>query len=221
MKKKLFLPALMIGVLFLGGTCKKVVEVESYKTPAEWPKPSEPITANLTDIDRGPNPPPPDIPWWTIDTANLSPCKDKLWGYLKNVYPLGNDNLWEYDTYGLIGDTNNFQERVLFDQKWIYFFHDTVLHQMLNSSDQLCNDIDSTFFLQALGNPTMISYNETDVNYFYYYKRLLRNGPCAFILEGLPYDDRKYNPDHFNYCGMLHLTFSKEKGDLFNIFYAP
>lgn len=209
------------GLLFLGSTCKKVVKAEPYKPPVEWPKPSEPITANITDIDRGPNPPPPDAPWWTIDTTTLNPCEDILWSYLKKMYPLGNDNLWEYDIYALMEDSDDFQERVLLDEHWVNFFHDTVFHQMLHSSDYHCNDIDSTFFLKAVGNPTMITYNETNANYFYYYRRLLRNGPCSFILEGLPYGDRKYNIDHFRYCAMLRVSFSKESGKLSDLLYGP
>lgn len=217
--KKLILIVGLSSLFFSLGSCKrhKGIENDSYK----FPERTEIITSSATD--RNDLPMPPSTPWWSIDTSNLNICEEVVWKNLKKIYPIGNDNYWNYNIYGIEDDPGDYQNRTAFDTDLYQFFVDTVSNKMLHHPDYLCDRIDSLFFLDGVGTPTHIVYNqkEPEVTYFYHLKRRMRKGPCADIFdEGSPYEN-KYNGDHFNYCGHLRAIFDTGSGNLISIYFNP
>ncbi|HFC01251.1 MAG TPA: hypothetical protein ENJ53_10645 [Phaeodactylibacter sp.] len=237
--KKINILILAIAIISIASTCKKVIEAEPSKAsskPYQRPEPSEEITYRFTD--RNDIPPPPDTPWWTIDTATLNPCESRMWKYLKEMYPLGNDNYWNYDIYALMepyptaAQINYFedvswgtkyvdsliQRQDLYSLLYVCVF-DTVQREMI--CNKQCDDLDSTFFLQAIGQPTLKSSNNETNNYFYYFKRRCRQGPCPYLFDkGAPSEHRN-NGQHFIYGSLLKANFSKETGKLVGIAFYP
>lgn len=206
--------------LTLSMTCQKNVLPLNEKLPVSND------TISYAPTDRNDIPLPPTTPWWTLDTTYLDVCQKRLWGYLRTMYPIQRENYWDYEIYAIMHEPEGLLEHNRFVWQYTSFFIDTIysIRGMLYDPAQPCANIDSTFFRQALGPPTCISYkpgNET--TYFYYFKMRQRRGPCANIFdEGNPLESRCY-PLHFDYCALLMVKFSHQNGGKMNYisFYGP
>ena len=232
--KKINILTLAIAIISIASTCKKVIEAEPYQRP----EPSEEITFLKTD--RGELPPPPDTPWWTIDTAALNPCEARVWRGLKKMYPIeNNDSYWNHDIYAMMEPPATQEQIDRFESLSPYgppyadstvlrhrlysfsylLFYDTVNLEMICKKQ--CDDVDSTFFLQTIGHPTLRSENNETANYLYYFKRRWRRGPCPYIFDqGSPYEYRN-DIQFFMYASLLKANFSRETGKLVGIAFYP
>lgn len=177
------------------------------------------ITYNKTDRDD--IPPPPDSVWWTLDTTNLDYCQQRIWDYLKTMYPTNEENYWDYNIYSIMDEPADIWENREFVERYTHFFIDTVYSKrgMLYDTLEPCANVDSTFFLQALGTPTCRSYHAglKRVNYFYNFKLRYRHGPCPYIHDAGDKFEYKCNTFHLDYCALLMMHFSEETGKLIYI----
>ncbi|TAK41325.1 MAG: hypothetical protein EPO28_08740 [Saprospiraceae bacterium] len=193
----------VLAVLATSMTCHK------NSCPAIVEEPINVDTISFYSYDRDDIPPPPSEPWWTLDTTNLDTCQSLLWGYLKRMYPIREEDYWDYDLYAIVDEPGEVFENRAFVGEFYYFFNDTLLVKTLNAESRPCANVDTTFFLQALGPPTCKSYgfHTGQTNYFYYFKRHVRSGPCPYLFDlGNEYE-HKCNTDHFKYCGSLMKIF--------------
>jgi len=185
--------------------------------------PKEEIT--LIHTYRNNIPPPPIYPWTTLDTTNLDLCKSRLWDYLKTMYPTEEENYWDYDIYSITNEPDEIFANRAFISKHVRFFNDTIYSRngLLFDTTFPCINVDSTFFLEALGPPTFKTYlGDQQVNYFYNFKLKYRHGPCPYIFdEGDDYEYRG-NTDHINYCATMKVKFLQESGRMIYIhFFGP
>jgi len=171
------------------------------------------IKTNRNDI-----PPPPDTAWWTLDTTSLDFCQQRLWDYLKTMYPIDADDYWNYNIYAIQNEPGDVWENRDFTRQYFQFFVDTIYSRngLLYDPDKPCDSIDSTFFLKALGTPTCRSYHAgfKQVNYFYYFKLRYRHGPCPYIFDKGEQFEYACDPMHFDYCGLLMMHFAEKTGKL-------
>ncbi len=184
-------------------------------------------TLSYSRTDRDDVPPPPEIPWWTLDTTNLDTCQQRLWGYLRTMYPTREDDYWGYETYAIMGEPEGVFEHRDFVGRYLHFFIDTIYSKrgMLNDPANPCMNVDTTFFLQALGPPTCISQHVSghQTTYFYNFKMRYRSGPCPYIFnEGHPLEWR-CDVQHLEYCALLMVMFAKQEGGRMTYisFYGP
>lgn len=174
------------------------------------------VVITYNKIDRNDIPPPPDTAWWTLDTSNLDYCQQRIWDYLKTMYPTNEENYWDYNVYSIMDEPSDIWRNRAFISQYTHFFIDTLYSNdgILFESMQACDRVDSTFFLQALGQPTCKSYNNIlkQSNYFYFFKLRFRHGPCVHIFDaGEQYEQYCY-PYHFQYCAQMKVRFSQETG---------
>ena len=147
--KKLLLFCLLLIALATSMTCHRNECVTE-----EVPAPNA-DTLSWHRIDRDDVPPPPSEPWWTLDTTDLDPCESRLWGYLRRMYPNGEEDYWDYDIYSIMDEPGETFASRAFRNQFFHFFNDTVFWQMLVDESEPCINVDSTFFLEALGQPTL------------------------------------------------------------------
>ncbi len=209
----IFLLAFLLTSLSM--TCKKKSVPAALEEVEELPPKKEEVITH-TKTYRGDVPFPPDNPWWTINPNSLDDCQKRVWGYLKKMYPINEDDYWNYQIYSLMDEpTDIFENRDLISQN-LHFFLDTLSLDMLRDSTINCSGVDSTFFIQALGQPTCTSRNVNtgNTNFFYYFKLQYRHGACPYIFdEGGDYEYKCY-PLHFQYCAHMKMIFSGETGKL-------
>lgn len=118
-------------------------------------------------------------------------------------------------------------ERVAFHGEFVYFFMDTLTKKLLWGEHPPCyGQLDTTFFLQNLGNPTFSSRAPTSrfggepiVTYFYYIKNRDRSGPCPYFFDSDGIINIG-NALHYQYCCMLKLTFRQKEGLLAEALYS-
>lgn len=203
--RKLILFAGILVVLATSMTCQK----KACLVVIEEPPPPNHDTVSMYGYIRNDIPPPPKEPWWTLDTTNLDECQSRLWGYLKRIYPNREEDYWDYEIYSIIDEPLETRENWKFIERFTYFFIDTIYHLP-------CMNVDSSFFLQALGQPTCKSYNNvtTQTNYFYYFKLQYRRGPCSNIFDQGSSYEHPCNTGHFKYCGLMKMRFQNETGKL-------
>ncbi len=208
-------PILSISILLLtlSMTCQK----KGVNVITEGKDREETITINQVS-DRNDIPPPPDTAWWTLDTTNLDYCEQRLWDYLKTMYPIDADDYWNYHIYAIKDEPGDLLENRALVSRYIHFFIDTIYSRngLLYDPEAPCDNIDSTFFLKALGPPTCRSYHPgfKQVNYFYSFKLRYRHGPCPYIFdEGNEFEHFCYSM-HFDYCALLMMHFSEKTGKL-------
>lgn len=221
MKLLLFVASALL-ILSLSMTCQKKA------VPFEEGIPSiTNDTVSYTPTDRADVPPPPGTPWWTLDTSDLDVCQSRLWGYLKTMYPVGEENYWDYDIYAIMGEPEDVFEHRDLVGRYTYFFNDTIYSYkgMLNDPLMPCAAIDTIFFLKALGPPTCISQHVTGLQttYFYSFKMRWRRGPCPYIFdEGKPFEYR-CDTQHLNYGALLMIKFLRQEGGKMHYisFYGP
>jgi len=95
---------------------------------------------------------------------------------------------------------------------------------LLNEHLSCRENLDTTFFQQAIGEPTCRIFNDRDnqVTYYYQLKLRYRKGPCPYTRV----DGVEYAPDytcyalHFQYCAMFRAIFSQKDGKLDYIDFA-
>lgn len=185
-------------------------------------KETEPVVEiTYEKTDRNDVPPPPDTTWWTLDTTDLDYCQQRIWDYLKTMYPISEENYWDYNIYGIMDEPADIWENRAFVRRYTHFFIDTVysVNGMLYDTAQPCINVDSTFFLQALGPPTCRTYHAglKRVNYFYQFKLRYRHGPCPYIFDEGDKFEGRCTTLHFDYCALLMMHFSEETGRLIYI----
>lgn len=160
-------------------------------------------------------PSPPSIPWSKLDTSNLDICQDRLWGYLKTMYPTKEENYWNYNTYSIQNEPDEVFANRAFIGQHIRFFGDTIYSRngLLGDTTRPCINVDSTFFLQAVGPPTFKSYlGDQQVTYFYFFKLKYRHGPCPHIFN-IGNDFEHFGQmEHFSYCATMRVSFLQESG---------
>lgn len=160
-------------------------------------------------------PPPPIYPWTTLDTTNLDLCQSRLWEYLKTMYPTEEENYWNYNIYSIQNEPDEIYANRAFFSQHIHFFGDTIWSNggLMGDITEPCKNIDSTFFLQAVGPPTMKSYaGDYKVTYFYFFKLKYRRGPCAYIFDKGNDFEHFGNIDHFIHCSAMRVSFLQESG---------
>jgi len=222
MRKFIVISSTML-ILTLSMTCQKKalpLQEEGSNTV-----PSDTITYNKTDRDD--IPPSPDTPWWTLDTTDLDECQSRLWGYLRTMYPVNEENYWDYDIYAIKDEPEDIFEHREFISRYLHFFIDTIYSEegMLYEPDQPCSAVDTTFFRQALGPPTCVSQHVSGLQttYFYNFKMRYRRGPCPHIFdEGSQWEHKCYQY-HLDYCALLMIQFAKQEGGKMTYisFYGP
>ncbi len=210
-------------ILFIGVLLLLMTSMTCQKKACIVTDGGQPIVPNVDTInhslptDRNDVPLPPSEPWWTLDTTNLDPCQNRLWGYLKRMYPNREEDYWDYEIYSIMDEPEEVFANRAFRNQFYYFFNDTFLVQTLNAPTLPCTNVDTTFFLQALGQPTLRTYHYYSgaINYFYYFKLRYRQGPCPYIFNQGSEHENKYNMGHFMYCpALLKMNFEKTKGML-------
>ncbi len=202
----------LVGFLTLSMTCHKKKIPDVVDEPEE-----DPVSYNRTD--RNDVPPPPDSSWSTLDTTNLDYCQQRLWEYLKTMYPVKEENYWDYNIYGIMGEPADQLANRAFSWRYTKFFIDTMYAGLMQDTSRPCQNVDSTFFLQALGQPTCKTYNRSikQTNYFYCFKLRWRRGPCPYIYDaGNPYQQYCFSM-HFDYCSLMKMSFSDDTGRLIYI----
>lgn len=182
-------------------------------------------TISHHNTDRNDVPPPPLTPWSTLDTTKLNFCERELWWYIGNIYPIDEEYDNGYQMYGLKGEPADEFGNRQFISDYIRFFTRTFWQQYLLSKTRSCREnFDTTFFQQAIGEPTCKVLNKRDnqVTYFYNLKLRYRHGPCPYTrVKGV-----EYAPNftcyalHFQYCAMFRVIFSQEDGKLDYIDFA-
>ena len=216
MKKQIILFGAILSLMLFITCHKKSTSIINGKEVSY----EEVVTPNKK-IDRNDIPPPPATSWWTIDTTNFDFCQQRIWDYLKTMYPVNVENYWDYKLYAIKGEPSELRANREFVKKYTHFFIDTIYSNdgLLYSLDEPCAKIDSTFFIEALGLPTCRSYHAglKRVNYFYQFKLRYRRGPCAYIFDEGEQFEYECNLQHFDYCALLMMYFSEETGKLIYI----
>jgi hypothetical protein len=195
----------VVCLLMLGSCSKRNCPIIGEQLPND----KEPLTqldSNRNDVD-----PAPIIPWHFVDTSSFSNCEKRIWGYTKNMYPLVDSNFWNYNIYSIAGEPENELKRRKWQERYIYFFLDTIQKQIFHDQSQPCQGIDSSFFLKTIGEPTCVVHNHVrnELTYLYAFKMKYRRGPCPNIFDpGSPYDWKCYAL-HFDHCSTLKIIFSE------------
>lgn len=206
----LFLVSLVVLSVFIVSCHKKCILPPKNEINNS---PTEEITYIKTY--RNNIPPPPTEAWSTLDTNNLDICKDRLWGYLKTMYPTKEENYWNYNIYSIENEPDELHANRAFLAKHFYFFGDTIWSTdgLLFDTTQPCINVDSTFFLEAVGQPTIRSYaGDYKVTYFYFFKLKYRRGPCAYIFDQGGDYEAFGNTYHFDHCSTMRVSFLQESG---------
>lgn len=190
------------------GTCIRTEENQIAKTDTISPDP----------IYRDDVPPPPPDGWRTIDTSKFSYCEKRMWRYIQHMYPISDTNYYGYKLYSLSNEQGDVWQRRENLRQFTYFFLDTIYK--LPDPFITCGEVTNDFFIEALGEPTCTSVNnfEKIYTYFYHFKLRDRCGPCAYTWEHEPFDQR-CDPGHFQYCGLLKITFSQQTNKMQNILF--
>lgn len=210
--RKLLLFSGMLIALTTSMTCQKKACITDVIPPVP-----DIDTISMYKTDRDDTPPPPSEQWWTLDTSNLDACQQRLWGYLKRMYPNREEDYWDYEIYSIMGEPSEEKLYWAFTEQFLYFFSDTVLFKMLPDPSAGCTSIDSMFFLRAVGQPTCKSYNRVtdETNYFYHFKLRYRQGPCPYIFDQGSKYEHSCHVYHFKYCpALMKMTFRNATGRL-------
>ena len=214
-KQSLFLFCFFI--LFSAMTCDK-------KNPAtlelpETDEQEEPITYLPTYRDDVP--PPPIRDGRNINVTELDTCQRILWKYLQRMYPINENNFWDYELYAATGEPGQdagVMTGVGFHDTYGFFFRDTILRAggYLPPEGMTCAPIDSTFFYDAVGLPTCKSFNKVRkyTSFIYYVKWNWRKGPVPHIYEERPELGYKCDIGHFEFASFLRCKFDWETGEL-------
>lgn len=183
---------------------------------------SEEAILTYIHTDRNDVPPPPDTPWWTLDTNNLDNCQERLWGYLKTMYPNRESDYWDYEIYSIMDEPGDIWENRAFIEQYLTFFYRQ--NSYLRDEREPCRNVDTTFFLQALGEPTCKSHIESwnEVIFFYQFKMRYRRGPCPYIFDENTELEFFCNLFHLEYCASMKASFRLDTGKLHYIdFFGP
>jgi hypothetical protein len=199
-------------------TCEKKSPVIAGKPIAV--EQDEPITDSPTF--RNDLPLPPQGEWRNLDVSTLDTCRSILWKYLRNMYPIYDDNFWNYEIYSVIGEPeHDMMLGLRYQDRYGFFFRDTILRNGGASPPEgmTCAPIDSTFFYDAVGNPTCKSFNKGNkyTTFVYYVKNRWRSGPVPFIYEDNPENGQRCDIYHFDYASFLRCQFDWETGELMYI----
>ncbi len=211
-----------VATILLSANCNREASVHTF--PDEG-KETEPIT--YYPIDRNDIPPPP--PGWheNVDTSQFNDCQKMVWRYIGRFYPVAEENELGVDIYTLQEEGNDFMERVAFHGEFVQFFEDTLTKKFLWGERPQCyGQLDTTFFLENIGLPTIRGYAPTSrygdepiVTFLYFIKNRDRSGPCPYFFDsdGIV---NTHNVEHYMYCRMLKLTFRKNEGFLAEAMYS-
>jgi|GEM_PF-2448035 len=220
-KLTLFIATFTFLIAFAFSCHKKCVSIP--QTETNYTIPGDSITHIHTY--RNDVPPPPTEPWSTLDTTDLDICQDRLWDYLKTMYPTREENYWNYNIYSIKDEPDELYANRDFIKQHTYFFGDTIYSRngLLGDTTWPCINVDSTFFLEALGPPTFKSYlGDQQVNYFYSFKLKYRHGPCPHIFnQGNEYEFFG-DTQHIGYCANMRVNFLQDSGRMIYIhFFGP
>ena len=208
---RIYLPAIALVFLTLAMTCQ---HKKDHISVIEVVEEVSNDTISFYNTDRNDVPLPPRSPWWTLDTTNLDVCQQRIWNYMKTMYPINDENYWNYDIYSIMGEPEELAANMAMSNRYTYFFIDTIFAGMMQQEPYLCSTIDSTFFLQGLGPPTCRSHNVglEEITYFYNFKLRYRRGPCPYIFDqGNQWEWRCYQ-EHLKYCALLMVKFKEGTG---------
>jgi len=201
--------SLLLLSIFILQCDKKISEIIHTEEIVE-----EPISYDQR-TDRNDIPPPPLIPWSTIDPAELTTCQLNLWVYLNKFYPIQDSINPEYQIY-----TIKNQAQVLYyadDVLAFYakFFNEDFSEDYLYNDEYSCpEELGAKFFERVLGEPTCIAYNHLSnvITYFYYTKLRFRYGPCPFTIYNGEEVGSHCGSTQIRYCATLRAIFSMETG---------
>jgi len=215
MKKLIFFLGLFIFFTGILISCHKKCISTPDLTPELDYVPGDSITFIKTY--RNDVPPPPTDSWSTLDTTDLDLCQSRLWDYLKKMYPTKEENYWNYNIYSIMNEPDELYANRKFIEQHVYFFGDTIWSNggLMGDITQPCKNVDSTFFLQAIGQPTIKSYaGDYKVTYFYFFDLKYRRGPCPIIFnEGSDYEYFG-QIDHFDYCSTMRVSFLQDSSKM-------
>lgn len=219
--KKVLTGFIVLAVLATFMTCQKNVCLTIAEVAPVIPTAD---TLSSHHVDRNDIPPPPDEQWWTLDTDNLDNCQRRLWGYLKRMYPNKEEDYWNYEIYSIMDEPAEVFENRAFTLQFLKFFNDTMLFQYLGDTTLPCANVDTTFFLEALGQPTCKGdgFYSGETNYLYYFKVRYREGPCPNIFNEGSDSESKCQFGHLRYCPFLmKMNFDPTTGMLRYIDFLP
>ncbi len=164
--------------------------------------------------------PAPPAEWNMTLPDGADTCAHIMFQQLKTMYPIIEDNYWDYNIYGITGEPADRLEARVFRKNRLDFYNDTItqLYGWNPHYEKIfdCVPPDSTFFLQTLGEPTCKTFNYgTQYTTFRYFIRLKwRNRPCAYVPDTDTENEQRCSPGHFEYCRMLLLRFSHKTGNM-------
>lgn len=216
MRKLSWYLSFLILITIYSSTCKKEKETIISNSIEDGSVSVSYDTVSFLPHDRNDISTLPDEQWWTLDTTQLDTCQATLWDYLKTMYPDKKENYWDYNIYSIMNEPADELENRAFKMEYMNFFIDSIFAGRMQEEINTCADVDSTFFLQALGEPTCKSYHRytKEVNYFYYFKMRFRRGPCAYIFDEGQDFEYKCHPQHFDHCALMMMHFSGETGKM-------
>lgn len=177
--------------------------------------PEDSITFIKTYRDDVPTP--PTDSWSTLDTSNMDLCQSRLWEYLSTFYPTREENYWNYNMYSIMDEPDELYANRAFLSRHIFFFGDTIWSNngLMGDISQPCRNVDSTFFLQAIGQPTIKSYaGDYKVTYFYFFDLKYRRGPCPNIFNIGSNYEYFGQIDHFDHCSTMRISFLQDSGKM-------
>lgn len=217
MKNLIYLTGFCSCLILFSMTCKErpiIVEQHEIETLTDTDE------EEITEIPTYREILPPPTGWEMTLPENVDVCAKQMFDYLKTMYPVNEDNYWNYPIYSLIGESDEVFAGREFRSRYHHFFIDTIgaaygfYNQPIGQEE--CQPPDSTFFLQTIGEPSCKSFNYGGAfsTHFYYFKLNWRRGPCAYIFNAGKQFEYKCDVQHFQYCAMLRMKFSHETGEM-------
>ena len=194
--------------------------LDSSVVDTEFPQSIEAIHPPTPGMPTYRDVPAPPAGWNMILPEGADTCARVMFQQLKTMYPIIEDNYWDYNIYGITGEPADRLEARVFRKNRLDFYNDTIT-QLYGWNPHYekkfdCVPPDSTFFLQTLGEPTCKSFAyKSQFTTFQYYIRLKwRNRPCAYVPDTGTKNEQHCSPWHFEYCRMLLLRFSHKTGNM-------
>ena len=219
MKNLTYLLVFCSCLILFSMTCKErpiIVEQQESETVPN-------IEEEITEVRTFRDVPPPPIGWEMTLPENSDLCITQMFDYLKNIYPVEEDNYWNYPIYSLLGEPDDLLGAREYRSQYYHFFVDTIgaAYGFYNQpvGQEECLRPDSIFFSQIIGEPSFKTFNfgGNFSTHVYYFKLKWREGPCAYIYnEGRQFEYRG-DVQHFQYCSMLRMKFSHETGEMIYI----
>jgi len=209
------LSLIVLATLLLFQCDKKVVilttEVDHVDPPVD-----EPISYDVR-TDRDDIPPPPTIPWWTIQTDELTVCQQPIWAYLNKIYPIEDTANPEYQIYTLDRQSPDLGSNNHLLNTFASFFTLDFPQGYLHNSEYNCSrELDANFFEGAVGEPTCVANNYQDsvITYLYYIKMRFRYGPCPITYREGEVVGSYCDAIQTQFCSTLRVMFSMQTGEL-------